>query len=199
MQPARTAVQRAFHAGVDRHWWSSETFDGRPLSEILAAHDIGALFRFLRSRGFSRAAIAGAVGLSESRVRSIMNSGQQVCMYEVLARIADGLDIHRGLMGLAHTSAPGSGLNPAAPGPGGGDPDRAADVGPDVASGGPTVVTIVRREGSTQIAVSTGTAQITIDSCGAVRPVIDVDTQENSIDAGAAGARVYSLAGRRAR
>lgn len=86
-------------------WWRTGSHDGRPMREILAAHDVTRLFRFLKSRGFSRSAIAGATGLSETRVRAIMLGSQQVASYEVLERIADGFRIDRGLMGLAYTDA----------------------------------------------------------------------------------------------
>jgi len=60
------------------------------------------VFRFLRSRGFSRAAIAAATGLSETRVRSVAQGRQQITSYEVLERIAAGLGIPRGSLGLAY-------------------------------------------------------------------------------------------------
>jgi hypothetical protein len=72
------------------------------LREILAARDVTSLFRFLKSRGFSRSAIAAATGLSETRVRAIMLGRQQVTSYDVFERIADGFQIDRGLMGLAY-------------------------------------------------------------------------------------------------
>jgi hypothetical protein len=88
---------------VNPDWWWSETFHGRPMRDILRAHDITAVFQFLKTRGFSRAAIAAAAGLSETRVREIIRGRQRVTSYEVLERIATGLHIERGLMGLAYT------------------------------------------------------------------------------------------------
>lgn len=61
------------------------------------------MFQFLKTRGFSRAAIAAAVGLSENRVREVIKCRQHVTSYEVLERIVTGLGIDRGLMGLAYT------------------------------------------------------------------------------------------------
>jgi transcriptional regulator with XRE-family HTH domain len=75
---------------------------------ILREHDIPRLFRFLRSRGWSRAAIAAATGLAETRVREIYHGRQHVTSYDVLERIASGLSIDRGLLGLAY-----SGTGPA--------------------------------------------------------------------------------------
>ena len=87
---------------LDPQWWHTGSLDGRPMREILAARDIGSVLRFLGARGWSRAALSAATGLSETRVRQIRGGGQRVESYEVLERIADGLRIPRGLMGLAY-------------------------------------------------------------------------------------------------
>ncbi len=87
----------------DPSWWTAGAFEERPMREVLRIRDIGALFGFLAMRGWSRSAIAAATGLSESRVRAIRQGRQQITSYEVLERIADGLGIERGLMGLAYT------------------------------------------------------------------------------------------------
>jgi transcriptional regulator with XRE-family HTH domain len=91
------------HREVNPDWWRSDTFQGRPMRDILHTRDITAVFQFLKTRGFSRASIAAAVGLSENRVREIIRGRQHVTSYEVLERIATSLDIDRGLMGLAYT------------------------------------------------------------------------------------------------
>jgi DNA-binding Xre family transcriptional regulator len=93
----------ATRATVDPQWWVSAAYDGRPMPEILRTRDIGTLFRFLSSRGWSRSAIAAATGLSETRVREVRQGKQQITSYEVLERIADGFNIERGLMGLAYS------------------------------------------------------------------------------------------------
>jgi hypothetical protein len=72
---------------------------------VLADRDVSGVFRFLKTRGFSRAAIAGLTGLSETRVREIIQGRQRVRDYEVFERIAAGLSIDRGLLGLAYTPA----------------------------------------------------------------------------------------------
>lgn len=90
----------------DRLWWAGGSFEGRPIRNVLAAHDVGAIFRFLKTRGWSRAAIAAATGLTETRVRAVSQGKQYITSYEVLERIAEGLHIERGLMGLAHRSSP---------------------------------------------------------------------------------------------
>src|SRR3954467_5871777 len=91
---------------IDPEWWRSAAFDTRPLLAYLRERDFGAVFRFLRARGWSRASIAAATGLSETRVREISTGRQRVTSYEVLERLADGLQIERGLVGLAYEPDP---------------------------------------------------------------------------------------------
>ncbi|MFI7203854.1 helix-turn-helix domain-containing protein [Micromonospora aurantiaca (nom. illeg.)] len=104
---AMPAASRA-HGGwrtsdhVDPCWWTSGRFEGRPLADLLRQRDIGAVFRFLKSRGWSQAAIAAATGTTENQVRAVIRGRQRVTSYDVLERIAEGLRIRRGLMGLAY-------------------------------------------------------------------------------------------------
>jgi hypothetical protein len=86
---------------IDPSIWMSTLFDGRPLVEALRRRDMTTVFRYLRTRGWSHAAIAAATGLSENRVRAV-SRGSRIVTYEVLERIAEGLHIERGLMGLAY-------------------------------------------------------------------------------------------------
>jgi len=95
---------------IDPSWWMSSSYDGRSLKDILRQRDISAVFGFLASRGWSRTAIAAATGLSETRVRGVRQGRQQITSYEVLERIADGLCIERGLMGLAYTDVSAEGV-----------------------------------------------------------------------------------------
>lgn len=89
------------YSDVDPAWWASAEFEGRPMPDILARRDIGAVFRFLATRGWSRARIAAATGLTETRVRGVAKGQQVITSYDVLVRVADGLHIERGRMGLA--------------------------------------------------------------------------------------------------
>ncbi|MBN1172562.1 MAG: helix-turn-helix transcriptional regulator, partial [Micromonosporaceae bacterium] len=82
--------------------WIDSSFEGRPLAEALRAHDVAMLFQYLKTRGWSRAAIAAATGMSETRVREVIQRRRKVTSYDVLERIAVGLSIDRGLMGLAY-------------------------------------------------------------------------------------------------
>jgi transcriptional regulator with XRE-family HTH domain len=88
------------------------------MRDVLARRDIAVVFRFLNRRGFSRAAIAALTGLSETRVRQIWNNQQRISTYEVLVRIAEGLRIPRGYLGLGLDSS----SDPAHQGPAGFDP-----------------------------------------------------------------------------
>jgi transcriptional regulator with XRE-family HTH domain len=67
----------------------------------MAERDIAALFRLLQSRGISQRQIAAATEQSQSEVSEILK-GRRVTSYDVLVRIAAGLGVPRGCMGLAH-------------------------------------------------------------------------------------------------
>jgi transcriptional regulator with XRE-family HTH domain len=58
----------------------------------------------------SQRRIAAMTGQSQSEISEIL-SGRRVVSYDVLLRIADGLGVPRGLMGLAHCVA-SAGCNP---------------------------------------------------------------------------------------
>src|SRR5687767_6338090 len=67
----------------------------------LSSRDVAALYKVLQRQGFSQRRIAAMTGQSQSEVSEIL-SGRHVVSYDVLVRIADGLGIPRGRMGLAH-------------------------------------------------------------------------------------------------
>lgn len=104
--------------------WLEAVIDGRPASEVLAARDVGAIFRYLRGQGWSLTALCAATGLSETRIRSVMRRAQRITSYQVLERVALGLGIPRGAMGLAYTVDAGYGCGP---------PDEAASGSPPTA------------------------------------------------------------------
>jgi transcriptional regulator with XRE-family HTH domain len=68
----------------------------------LAARDIGTVFRILQKVGVSQRAIAARTGQSQSEVSEIIAGHRHVVSYDVLERIAVGLGIPRGWMGLAY-------------------------------------------------------------------------------------------------
>jgi transcriptional regulator with XRE-family HTH domain/tetratricopeptide (TPR) repeat protein len=68
--------------------------------EACATRDIARIFRLLRPCGLSQRQIAARCGMSESEVSEIL-AGRQVRSYDVFVRIAEGVGIPRGMMGLA--------------------------------------------------------------------------------------------------
>ncbi|MGH4011005.1 MAG: helix-turn-helix transcriptional regulator [Pseudonocardiaceae bacterium] len=74
---------------------------GATARHSLAARDITAVFRILRDAGVSQLRIARATGQRQSEISEIV-SGRQVQSVAVLERIADGLGVPRGWMGLAY-------------------------------------------------------------------------------------------------
>lgn len=70
------------------------------MREALASRDVGAAYRILQRYGVSQRRIAAQTGQSQSEISEILG-GRQVKSYDVLVRIAEGLGIPRGWMGLA--------------------------------------------------------------------------------------------------
>jgi transcriptional regulator with XRE-family HTH domain/tetratricopeptide (TPR) repeat protein len=70
----------------------------------LAARDIAGVFRLLQRVGVSQRRIAALTGQSQSEISEILG-GRHVVSYDVLARIADGLGVPRGHLGLAYDDA----------------------------------------------------------------------------------------------
>jgi transcriptional regulator with XRE-family HTH domain/tetratricopeptide (TPR) repeat protein len=71
------------------------------MRSALAAREVSNVYRELRRTGVSQRQIAAMTGQSQSEVSEILK-GRQVMAYDVLARIADGLGVPRGYMGLAY-------------------------------------------------------------------------------------------------
>lgn len=71
------------------------------MRNALAAREISTVYRLLRRAGISQRQIAAMTGQSQSEVSEILK-GRQVMAYDVLTRIADGLGVPRGYMGLAY-------------------------------------------------------------------------------------------------
>jgi len=80
---------------------------------VLAARDVTRLYRLLQKHGYSQQRIASMTGQSQPEVSAIIH-GRRIMAYDVLSRIADGLNIPRGYLGLAYTdNASGGGDVPA--------------------------------------------------------------------------------------
>ncbi|WP_158879874.1 helix-turn-helix transcriptional regulator [Amycolatopsis anabasis] len=86
------------------HPVASSVWERPEMREALAAREISSVYRLLRKEGVSQRQIAAMTGQSQSEVSEILK-GRQVMAYDVLARIADGLGIPRGYMGLAYDEA----------------------------------------------------------------------------------------------
>lgn len=85
------------------------------LAGALASRDIARIFGYLQGRGFSQRRIAALTGQSQSEISEILG-GRTVTSYPVLERIAIGLGIPRGLLGLAYDAQPeGGDEQPATP------------------------------------------------------------------------------------
>jgi transcriptional regulator with XRE-family HTH domain len=90
--------------GSQDHPVAAEAWQQREMRAALAARDISTVYRLLRRVGVSQRQIAALTGQSQSEVSEILK-GRQVMAYDVLARIADGLGVPRGYMGLAYDEA----------------------------------------------------------------------------------------------
>jgi transcriptional regulator with XRE-family HTH domain len=84
------------------------------MRRLLAAHDIAGVYAFLHRYGVSQRTIAARTGQSQSEISEIMAGQRHVHMYAVLVRIADGLGIARGWMGLAFDETTEAYIPPAA-------------------------------------------------------------------------------------
>ncbi|GAB1640599.1 helix-turn-helix transcriptional regulator [Krasilnikovia sp. MM14-A1259] len=71
------------------------------MRSALSIRDLAAVYRRLGQQGFSQRRIAHLTGQSPSEVYEIIK-GRRVMAYDLLIRIADGLGVPRGYMGLAH-------------------------------------------------------------------------------------------------
>jgi transcriptional regulator with XRE-family HTH domain len=79
----------------------TEVWDHQEMRDALARREISSVYRLLRRHGVSQRQIAALTGQSQSEVSEILK-GRQVMAYDVLTRIAVGLGVPRGYMGLAY-------------------------------------------------------------------------------------------------
>ncbi|MGH3765931.1 MAG: hypothetical protein ACRDTX_12405 [Pseudonocardiaceae bacterium] len=71
------------------------------MRQALALRDVSKVYRLLVDNGVPQRTIAELTGQSQSEVCQIIK-GRQVMAYDVLVRIANGLGVPRGAMGLAY-------------------------------------------------------------------------------------------------
>lgn len=76
-----------------------QVFETSAMRDALAARDIGTVYRLLIDTGVPQRAIAGLTGQSQSEVHDVLH-GRVVKQYDTLERIAAGLGVDRGAMGL---------------------------------------------------------------------------------------------------
>jgi transcriptional regulator with XRE-family HTH domain len=87
---------RLEHTGVQADAWQQQD-----MRQALAVRDLGTVFRLLQKQGISQRTIAGLTGMSSSEVYEVLR-GRRVMAYDVLCRVADGLGIDRGYLGLTY-------------------------------------------------------------------------------------------------
>jgi transcriptional regulator with XRE-family HTH domain/tetratricopeptide (TPR) repeat protein len=92
----RVKADRRAAERVDPAIWQRQD-----MRAALATRDIGCVFRLLQRFGVSQRRIAALTGQSQSEVSEILG-GRQVVSYDVLTRVADGLGVPRGHLGLAY-------------------------------------------------------------------------------------------------
>ncbi|MFF7941570.1 helix-turn-helix domain-containing protein [Nocardia gamkensis] len=68
----------------------------------LAHRDLKRVFELLQRSGISQREIGRRAGLTSSEVYQVLHRNRRISAYDVLAKIADGLKIPRGYMGLAY-------------------------------------------------------------------------------------------------
>ncbi|MEU4178750.1 hypothetical protein [Streptomyces sp. NPDC026589] len=101
---------------------SPDVLDRADVRAALIEHDFAAVFALIKKwGGLSQNRIASACQLTPGKVSTITSGSQRVTSFDVICRIADGLHIPGGLLGLAprpwesdHTTAPHD--QPEAPG-----------------------------------------------------------------------------------
>lgn len=78
-----------------------EVWQRLDMRAALAVRDMAFVFKLLQKHGVSQRRIAALTGQSQSEISEIL-AGRRVVSYYVLSRIADGLGIPRGRLGLAY-------------------------------------------------------------------------------------------------
>jgi transcriptional regulator with XRE-family HTH domain len=71
------------------------------MREALRAHDFQCVFRLLRSVGYSQLSIGTLTGQSQPEISAIMCGQRRVLSYTIISRIADGLGVPAGYVGVA--------------------------------------------------------------------------------------------------
>ena len=76
-------------------------WDSEEMRFALRHRGIAQVYKLLQRHGVSQRRLAASTGQSQSEISDIL-AGRRVNAYDVLIRIADGLSVPRGWLGLAH-------------------------------------------------------------------------------------------------
>jgi predicted XRE-type DNA-binding protein len=91
---------RAARRTKARRWIDPVVWTRRDMRLALAERDVATIYRILQRFGVSQRRIATLTEQSQGEVSEIVAGKRQVVSYDVLIRIADGLEVARGWMGL---------------------------------------------------------------------------------------------------
>ncbi|WP_156769782.1 transcriptional regulator [Nocardia sp. 852002-20019_SCH5090214] len=78
-----------------------EIWESPQMRRALAARDLKLVFDLLQRGGIGQRQIARMTGLHQSEVYEVIRKGRRIQAWDVLVRVADGMGIPRGYMGLA--------------------------------------------------------------------------------------------------
>ncbi|MFX0574634.1 helix-turn-helix transcriptional regulator [Nocardia nepalensis] len=93
---------------------SPAAWESQEMRHALASRDLKRVYELLRRVGISQRSIARFTGQSASEVYEVLYKGRRIMAYDLLVRIADGLGIPRGYMGLAYDDTTETALDLAA-------------------------------------------------------------------------------------
>ncbi len=97
----------------NRGWVDPAVWQREDMRLALAIRDIGTVYRLLQRYGVSQRRIAALTEQTQGGVSEIIAGRRLVVSYDLLIRIADGLGIPRGWLGLAHDRPSGGGSHEA--------------------------------------------------------------------------------------
>jgi len=102
---ARTETEAHVNVHTGSATISPTLWEAPEMRQALAGHHIDVVYRLLNTRGITQRHIADLTGQHQSEVSGIADGSRQVQAYDVLARIAEGLGVPRGYLGLAYTDS----------------------------------------------------------------------------------------------
>src|SRR5262245_38001554 len=91
------AVEPGSSVQISRAFWETPE-----MRRALASHDLKTVFVALQRGGMSQRRISGSAGITMSDLHDVLYKNRRMNAYELLVRVADGLDIPRGYMGLVY-------------------------------------------------------------------------------------------------